>query len=63
MEKTETPPQTEFRLDFLLILGGCLGFIKCLGNKFQKINHRRGVIFASLAKTSAAGMVVEWPWS
>ena len=24
----------ESRLDFLVTLGGCLGFIKCLGNKF-----------------------------
>jgi hypothetical protein len=50
-------------LDFLIILGRLLGFIKCLGKKFQTINHRREAIFASLVKTSAAETVLERPWS
>ena len=54
---------TKAWLDFLIILGRLLGFIKCLGKKFQKVNHRRGAIFASLAKTSAAETVFERPWS
>ena len=49
------------KLDFLIISGCLLGFLKCLGNKLQKINHRRGAIFASLANASPAGIVFERP--
>ena len=49
------------KLDFLIIPGRLLGFLKCLGNKLQKINHLRGAIFASLANASAAGIVFERP--
>jgi hypothetical protein len=48
-------------VDVFIILGCLLGFLKCLGNKFQKINHRRGAIFASLANASDEGTVFERP--